>query len=229
MRADVVAAEENRAVPLAEPGGATLARRRGRPPGVKTRLLREGAGQLGRHHFAFVRALLDGVDLERAWKLYLSFTGGPSDRRHFVGHLRQIVQAIDRPGATCGCETQLAVVLPALHALPDYVAARRTPGAGKAGHLGNEGAALTSGPSAPPCPSLEDWRSWYCGASGIDEDFCTEAEWLELYEEEFGADAAAGQAGAGKAGQLATPPPPPFPRQPTRGLPKARRKSPRRA
>ena len=39
-------------------------RRRGRPPGAKTRLLREGCGELGRHHFAFLRALLDGVDMK---------------------------------------------------------------------------------------------------------------------------------------------------------------------
>ena len=72
------------------------ARRRGRPRGAKTRLLREGSGELGRHHFAFLRALLDGVDLERAWKLYLSFTGGPSDRRHFAGRLRREEDGIRR-------------------------------------------------------------------------------------------------------------------------------------
>ena len=182
-------------------------RRRGRPPGAKTRLLREGCGELGRHHFAFLRALLDGVDLERAWRLYLSFTGGPSDRRHFAGRLRLVIGAIERAGATRECKAELAVALPALRALPDFAVARTKRGAGKAGHIDPEGMQRPA-PSPPPSPSLEEWRSQYCGAAGIDEDFYTEAEWLELYGEEFGAEAARGQFGAGKAGHFAALPSP---------------------
>jgi hypothetical protein len=52
-------------------------RPRGRPRGTQTRLLHEHAGHLGRHHFAFLRALLDGVELEQAWTRYLAFSGGP--------------------------------------------------------------------------------------------------------------------------------------------------------
>ena len=133
-------------------------RRRGRPPGAKTRLLREGCGELGRHHFAFLRALLDGVDLERAWRLYLSFTGGPSDRRHFAGRLRLVVGAIERAGATRDCKAELAVALPALRALPDFAVARTKRGAGKAGHIDPEGMQRPA-PSPPPSPSLEEWRS----------------------------------------------------------------------
>jgi hypothetical protein len=66
-------------------------------------------------------------------------------------------------------------------------------------------------PSPPPSPSLEEWRSQYCGAAGIDEDFNTEAEWLELYGEEFGAEAARGQFGAGKAGHFDALPSPALP------------------
>ena len=184
------------------------ARLRGRPRGAKTRLLREGSGELGRHHFAFLRALLDGVDLERAWKLYLSFTGGPSDRRHFAGRLRLVVEAIERAGSTRGCVTELAVALPALRALPDFAVARTGRGAGKAGHIDPVETKHGLAPSTPPSPSLEEWRSQYCGSTGIDEDFYTEAEWLELYVEEFGAEAARGQSGAGKAGHFAAPPSP---------------------
>lgn len=184
------------------------ARRRGRPRGAKTRLLREGSGELGRHHFAFLRALLDGVDLERAWKLYLSFTGGPSDRRHFAGRLRLVVEAIERAGSTRGCAAELAVALPALRALPDFAVARTGRGAGKAGHIEPEETKHRPAPIVPPSPSLEEWRSQYRGSSGIDEDFYTEGEWLELYVEEFGAEAARGQSGAGKAGHLAAPPSP---------------------
>jgi hypothetical protein len=109
--------------------------RRGRPRGAKTRLLREGSGELGRHHFAFLRALLDGVDLERAWRLYLSFTGGPSDRRHFATRLRLVVAAIEHAGEARGCGSELAVALPALRALPDFAVAKAGRGAGKAGRL----------------------------------------------------------------------------------------------
>lgn len=94
MPTEVVASEVAPAPGQVMADAGVPARRRGRPRGAKTRLLREGSGELGRHHFAFLRALLDGVDLERAWRLYLSFTGGPSDRRHFATRLRLVVAAI---------------------------------------------------------------------------------------------------------------------------------------
>ena len=208
MPTEVVATEVAPTPAQVSADAGVPARRRGRPRGAKTRLLREGSGELGRHHFAFLRALLDGVDLERAWKLYLSFTGGPSDRRHFAGRLRLVVEAIERAGSTRGCVTELAVALPALRALPDFAVARTGRGAGKAGHIDPVETKHGLAPSTPPSPSLEEWRSQYCGSTGIDEDFYTEAEWLELYVEEFGAEAARGQSGAGKAGHFAAPPSP---------------------
>jgi hypothetical protein len=208
MPTEVVATEVAPTPAQVSADAGVPARRRGRPRGAKTRLLREGSGELGRHHFAFLRALLDGVDLERAWKLYLSFTGGPSDRRHFAGRLRLVVEAIERAGSTRGCVTELAVALPALRALPDFAVARTGRGAGKAGHIDPVETKHGLAPSTPPSPSLEEWRSRYCGSTGIDEDFYTEAEWLELYVEEFGAEAARGQSGAGKAGHFAAPPSP---------------------
>ncbi len=208
MPTEVVASEVAPAPGQLTANASVPPRRRGRPRGAKTRLLREGSGELGRHHFAFLRALLDGVDLERAWRLYLSFTGGPSDRRHFATRLRLVVAAIEHAGEARGCGSELAVALPALHALPDFAVAKAGRGAGKAGHISTPEVALRPASSQPPSPSLEEWRSQYCGATGIDEDFYTEAEWLELYGEEFGEDAAAGQTGAGKAGHLAAPPSP---------------------
>ena len=208
MSTEVVATEVAPTPAQVSADAGVPARRRGRPRGAKTRLLREGSGELGRHHFAFLRALLDGVDLERAWKLYLSFTGGPSDRRHFAGRLRLVVEAIERAGSTRGCVTELAVALPALRALPDFAVARTGRGTGKAGHIDPVETKHGLAPSTPPSPSLEEWRSQYCGSTGIDEDFYTEAEWLELYVEEFGEEAARGQSGAGKAGHFAAPPSP---------------------
>jgi hypothetical protein len=129
------------------------ARRRGRPPGAKTRLLREGSGELGRHHFAFLRALLDGVDLERAWRLYLSFTGGPSDRRHFAGRLRLVVERHRARGRDARMQvTELAVALPALRALPDFAVARTGRGAGKAGHIDPVEAKQRPGAQPPALP-----------------------------------------------------------------------------
>ncbi|WP_310463074.1 phage integrase family protein [Sphaerotilus sp.] len=157
---------------------AQESRPRGRPRGTQTRLLHEHAGHLGRHHFAFLRALLDGVELEQAWTRYLAFSGGPSDRRHFVSRLRQVVEAIEHAGARRACMVELAVALPALSALPDFVptrGARRAP-------LSQTATAFT----ATAAPSLDDWRSAQCGASGIDEDFYTQAEWVDLYGEAFG-------------------------------------------
>ncbi|MGL4188095.1 MAG: phage integrase family protein [Sphaerotilus sulfidivorans] len=152
-------------------------RPRGRPRGTPTRLLHEHAGHLGRHHFAFLRALLDGVELEQAWTRYLAFSGGPSDRRHFVSRLRQVVEAIEHAGVRQACAAELAVALPALRALPDFVPAR---GARR------DTLPPTATASTAAAPSLDDWRSAQCGTSGIEEDFYTQAEWIDLYAEAFG-------------------------------------------
>ena len=153
-------------------------RSRGRPRGTQTRLLHEHAGHLGRHHFAFLRALLDGVELEQAWTRYLAFSGGPSDRRHFVSRLRQVVEAIEHAGARQACAAELAVALPALRALPDFVPAR--------GARRDTLPPTATVSTTAAAPFLEDWRSAQCGASGIEEDFYTQAEWVDLYGEAFG-------------------------------------------
>jgi site-specific recombinase XerD len=159
------------------PAAVRPGRPRGRPRGTQTRLLHEHAGHLGRHHFAFLRALLDGVELEHAWTRYLAFSGGPSDRRHFVSRLRQVVEAIEHAGARQACAAELAVALPALRALPDFVPARGA----RRDTLSPTATAFTAA-----APSLDDWRSAQCGASGIEEDFYTQAEWGDLYGEAFG-------------------------------------------
>jgi site-specific recombinase XerD len=192
----------------ADGGASPLPRRRGRPRGAQTRLLSAGAGELGRHHFAFLRALVDGIDLEHAWKRYLAFSGGPSDRRHFASRLRQLVDVIDHAGPQRGRASEAGLVVAALRALPDFVPARARPGAGKAGRLGAAAVESAAIPDRAPSPTLEDWRSQYCGRTGIDEDFYTEAEWLELYAEEFGEPVGEPFTGAGKAGHIAAAPSP---------------------
>ncbi|WP_162520746.1 phage integrase family protein [Pseudaquabacterium pictum] len=172
----------------------------GRPRGAQTRLLNSGAGPVGRHHFAFLRALLDGITLEQAWRTYLSFAGGPGDRRQALGQLRQLVQTLGRAGGHQGCAPAMAVALPALRALPDLARRRARHGAG------NPGQSIAVAPIQAP-PTLDDWRARQCGDAGIDEDFYTEAEWLALYADAFGTGAAQ-PAGAGIPGQLAAAPSP---------------------
>ena len=176
---------------------------RGRPPGARTRLLNHGTGPIGRHHFAFLRALLDGIALEQAWRTYLSFAGGPGDRRHAVGQLRQLVDTLGRAGGHQGCAPAMAVALPALRDLPDLARRRSSSRAGNPGQLGP-----TTDTPAPP--TLDAWRARQCGSAGIDEDFYTEAEWLALYADAFGPSAATA-AGAGFPGHLAAPPCPALP------------------
>ena len=108
-------------------------------------------------------------------------------------------------------QAEAGLVVPALRALPDFVPARGKPGTGKAGHISEPPAQVASNPPRTPSPTLEDWRSQYCGNAGIDEDFYTEAEWLELFVEEFGQGAGEPDLGAGKAGRLATAPSPALP------------------
>lgn len=155
---------------------APPARRRGRPRGARTRLLHEAAGSLGRHHFAFARALLDGIDLRSAWLRYLSFSGGPDDHRHFASRLRQVVATLEEASAQRGLQASAALACSALRALPE---------------LRRRGAA-----SAPPVPaaaahvpSLAEWRARECAEQGFDEDFYSEAEWLSLYADAFGSAA----------------------------------------
>lgn len=210
-RTAVAALEGNRAEASAGDPGSSPPRPRGRPRGSRTRLLTTGVGELGRHHFAFLRALIDGIDLEQAWKRYLAFSGGFNDRRHFASRLRQLVDVIDRAGPQRGRQAETSLVIPALRALPDFVPARGRPGAGKAGQFTGPRAPAEKADQAstpPPSPPLGDWRSEYCRKTGIDDDFYTEAEWLELYVDEFGEAANAPDPGAGKAGRFVAAPSP---------------------
>ena len=159
-------------------------RRRGRPPGAQSRVLREPVRALGRHHFAFLRALLDGIDIEDAWTRYLSFFGGPTDRRHFASRLRHTVAALERGCAEAGLAKEARVAVGTLRLLPDF---KRRPrardGAGKAGQFTALPAAT---PAATPLPSFDAWKAERCASGGVDEDFFPQGEWLELYKEEFG-------------------------------------------
>lgn len=190
------------AVTHAPPEATPAPRRRGRPRGSTTRLMHEAAG-LGRHHFAFVRAVLQGVDLRRAWERYLAFSGGPDDARHFASRLREICAVIRDAAQARAMHRQAAAALAPLRRRPELRAAasigrqvtQQVRGQGGAGSGGVATLDLSSPAPprpalAPPAPpTLDDWIARRCAEAGIDEDFHTQAEWLELYREEFGTGA----------------------------------------
>ncbi|MFM2405125.1 MAG: hypothetical protein RL223_3005 [Pseudomonadota bacterium] len=140
------------------------------------------SGQLGRHHFAFLRALLDGISLERAWQLYMAFTGGPQDLRYYRHRLQQLVQVLAHDGArppsaaADGDAERLARALkPWLTGRMSGTAPQSAP---RAASPAPEADAAAPG---SPVLSYEDWRLSMCDEAGIDDDFYSEQEWQELH------------------------------------------------
>lgn len=139
-------------------------RRRGRPVGAKTRLLDEHA-VIGRHHFSFLRAALEGVSLRRAWESYLSFAGGPDDERHFARRLRELQAQLHRIAEARGLADVAAIAFAA---------------EASAGPIGDDPAAAL--------PSLDGWIAERCAEAELDADALSQAEWLAEYREAFGLD-----------------------------------------
>lgn len=135
-------------------------RRRGRPAGQKMQI---AAAELRHHHFSFVRAVLEGISLRKAWTLYLAFEGGPDDERHFQHRFerltRQIHLAADQRGLAAEARRALSP------------------------HGRDE-----ADPLRPALPSLDEWVAQQCEALGIDVDFQSQAEWLAEYEAAHGLD-----------------------------------------
>lgn len=141
-------------------------RRRGRPPGAKTRVTAPAVLRL--HHFQFVRAALE-LPLRAAWERYLAFAGGVDDERHFAAQLRLLVRQIRHAADQRGLG---AVANVALH-----------------GHLAGAAPAVREGvPAVPARPPLDEWIAERCEATGIEAEFQTQAEWLADYQQAFGLD-----------------------------------------
>lgn len=142
-------------------GDTLKPRRRGRPAGQKMQI---AAAELRHHHFSFVRAVLEGISLRKAWTLYLAFEGGPDDERHFQHRFDRLTRQIHLAAEQRGLGVE----------------------AGRALSPNGRGAA------APPClsalPSLDEWIAQQCEALGLDVDFQSQAEWLAEYEAEHGLD-----------------------------------------
>ena len=142
--------------------GALPSRRRGRPPGAHSRVLRE-VRALGVHHLAFLRAGFLGMDLADAFERYLAWAETTSDLRH-VEHLRQqllaqFLEAGQRLSERLPGDTQVRADLAVLAQRAPAAAARRL-------------------------PTLDEWLA----ESGMDPDLWSEAELLAEYRSAMGLD-----------------------------------------
>ena len=171
--------------PSSKPAIATARRPPGRPKGSKTRVLRHD-GALGVHHFAFLRATLQRLDLREAWTRYLAFSDLNGDVRHIehrrVELLARVLAAGHQLDLTLPADRRITAQL-ALLAQPPFPA------------------------SAVALPSLDDFVS----AQGLDREFHSESELLALYREQYrehfhldtvAEDAASLHGGAGSLAQV---------------------------
>lgn len=134
--------------------------RRGRPPGKKSRI---AAQSLRLHHFAFLRAMLEGLEIRWAWERYMAFEGGPDDVRHFDARHRDLVRLVRIAADERGLSQSVDIAF--------GTAADPAPA-----------------PEPPPLPSLDDFISLKCEEEGWDVDFYSQAEWMGLYQEEYQLD-----------------------------------------
>jgi integrase len=136
-------------------------RRRGRPAGQKMRIAAEN---LRRHHFSFLRACLEGIDVRKAWELYLFFEGGPNDARHFEARRRELTQLVRLAASERGLAAQADLA------------------------LGPSGQAPAPALPSPTLPPLDEFIAQRCEEDGTDPDFYRQVEWLEQYELAYGLD-----------------------------------------
>jgi site-specific recombinase XerD len=150
--------------------------RRGRPPGARSKVLADGRA-IGAHHIAFLRALLQGLELRAAWRRYMAFVVDAHDLRVMESTHAAVLRAVLAAGHAAERSRPGLRLRPALDLLGR-----------SSGFVAPTAAAAPSpAPSAarePPqaaLPSLDEWMD----AQGIDPDF-SQAELLELYREHFG-------------------------------------------
>ena len=162
-------------------GGAPK-RPRGRPTGVKTRLLGP-APALGVHHFAFLRSWFLQVDLREAWQRYMAFSDPGADLRHIEHRRRALLQQVLTAGQ------QLNRTLPPAQQLTRPLALLALPPSTRTG--------------TTALPSLDE----FAAQQGWEPDFYTQAELLQAFREVHHLDtvpeaAPAAAAGPGRDEQL---------------------------
>lgn len=186
-------------------------RRRGRPPGSRTRLVH---GNVSADEFALLRAVAQGVDLTVAARQYLLWPGRAPERKALQDWLAQLLTRVASSAASLPAPEH-PQALKALQRLQHGFASGTGASAALTGEHQHPGG--TSGPSGvtldaqtgqvlaraaqpvaraqptapavtPPIPSLEEF------ASEFPEDFYSEAELQDLYQEAYGAQLAANAA-----------------------------------
>jgi site-specific recombinase XerD len=133
-------------------------RRRGRPPGALSRVVRDDR-RLGLHHFAFLRAIQQGLELRAAHARYLAWSDSTSDLRHIEHEHKRLLAAVR------SASLQLALSLPSGHPSVALLAPLQERSAGRATCRVRQ------------LPTLEQWAA----EAGLDPDFYTEAELLAEY------------------------------------------------
>ncbi|WP_250439910.1 tyrosine-type recombinase/integrase [Delftia tsuruhatensis] len=157
---------------LEPPVPARTTRRRGRPPGAKTRAANT---HITADEFAVLRAVAQGIDVGIASRQYLLWTSRVPERAKLLENFGLILARIE-----AGAKR-----------LPDAGAARRmvrgllalqaeVVGAEESKHSASAPPEVQSTvPGAPERPSLEEF------ASRFDEDMFSEADLIRMYEEDY--------------------------------------------
>lgn len=137
-------------------------KRRGRPPGSKSQVVKDPRS-LGLHHFAFVRSALLGLDLRQSFERYLAWAESTTDLRYVQNRKDALLQQIIEAGRN------LDPGLPkhaGLHASLDLLRSQ---------------AKLVA---TVQLPTLQEWVE----QEGMDPDMYSEAELLDEYKAAFGLD-----------------------------------------
>lgn len=165
------------AQPAPRPAG-----RRGRPRGTKTRITHE---RLTADEFALLRSVTQGVDIGVAARQYLLWPGRVPERHNLVAQYRTLLRRI-AAAATALPDAETARIRAAELLRHQRAVGKSSPQAvaqNSGGALPAPAASVASPaptPAARPAlPSLDEF------AERFDEGMFSEAELLELYQEEF--------------------------------------------
>ncbi|MBG6083226.1 phage integrase family protein [Rubrivivax gelatinosus] len=181
--------------------GETLKRRPGRPAGKKMVIAAE---QLRHSHFAFLRALQQGISLRRAWDTYLGYEGGPDDERHFGSRLREVLSLVRIAAARRKLDRQAEIALAGLERLAPRPTRRATEAPR---HRPTSSNALAAATAVLGLPSLDEWIGQRCADLGVEPTYQSRADWQDEYEDEFDLDRAAAPARAITIADTALPSP----------------------
>lgn len=164
--------------------GSPPKRRRGRPPGTRVQVTHS---HVTADEFALLRALAQGVDLSVASRQYLLWPGRLPERAALEKHLSQLLARIRAAAVSLddgGMATKMVEELAEL-AVPVEAHLSHQTRDGSPVSTPEPGAETPApAPLVPIRPSLEEF------ASRFDEDMFSEAELMEMYEEEYPQQAA---------------------------------------